>query len=160
MGITSFPIATPTPVQTTPVQGTPISQLVGAAQGMQAFQQAQQLNPLALQKAQMEIQQAQQLNPLAVQKAQQEAQQAQIGTKQKQLELDQSHFNLAGNVLSGLETRASMLAQKGDKSTALKELKAAEQWLNASGVPYQENGAFRMAEKQLNNTVLTNFRVF
>ena len=66
MGIQSFSIATPTPVQTTPVQGTSIAQMVNAANGIQQYQQAQQLNPLQLKQAQMAIEQAQQINPLAV----------------------------------------------------------------------------------------------
>ena len=55
-----------------------LGDMLNMACAVQQYQQAQQMNPLALQKAQMEIQQAQQMNPLAVQKAQQEAQQAQI----------------------------------------------------------------------------------
>ena len=69
MGIQSFPIATPTPVQTTPVQGNSIAQMVNAANGIQYYQQNQQLNPLQLKQAQMAIEQAQQLNPLAVKEA-------------------------------------------------------------------------------------------
>jgi hypothetical protein len=47
-------------------QGTSLKDLIGTASGIQSYQQAQQLNPLALQKAQMEIEQLKQINPLAV----------------------------------------------------------------------------------------------
>jgi len=150
---------------------TPMSlaDMVNLARGAQAYQQAEQANPLALQRAQMEIEQLQKTNPIAAQKAAlelstlqqtqpatittatEQAKQAQIGTQKQQLELDQSHFSLAGNILSGLETRAQSLAKKGDTATALKELKAAESWMNASGIPSKEGGATRQAEEQLKN---------
>jgi len=82
MGIQSFSIATPTPVQTTPVQGTSIAQMVNAANGIQQYQQAQQLNPLQLKQAQMAIEQAQQINPLAVKEAEAKLETAQTGAQQ------------------------------------------------------------------------------
>ena len=82
MGIQSFQIATPTPVQTTPVQGTSIAQMVNAANGIQQYQQSQQLNPLQIKQAQMAIEQAQQINPLAVEKAQAELETAKTGSQQ------------------------------------------------------------------------------
>jgi len=82
MGIQSFPIATPTPIQTTPVQGNSIAQMVNAANGIQQYQQAQQLNPLQLKQAQMAIEQAQQLNPLAVKEAEAKLETAQTGAQQ------------------------------------------------------------------------------
>ena len=150
---------------------TPMSlaDMVNLARGAQAYQQAEQANPLVLQRAQMEIEQLQKTNPIAAQKAAlelstlqqtqpatittatEQAKQAQIGTQKQQLDLDQSHFSLAGNILSGLETRAQSLAKKGDTATALKELKAAESWMNASGIPSKEGGATRQAEEQLKN---------
>jgi hypothetical protein len=144
-----------------------LGDMLNLARGAQAYQQAEQLNPLAAQKAQMEIEQLQKTNPIAAQRAAlelstlqqtqpstitraaEEAKQSQIGTQSKQLELDQSHFNLTGNILAGLETRARVLAKTGDTATAIKELKAAESWLNASGIPSKENGPTRQAEEQI-----------
>jgi hypothetical protein len=156
---------------------TPISlgDMLNLARGAQAYQQAEQANPLALQKAQMEIEQLKKTNPIAAQKAAlelstlqqtqpstittatEQAKQAQIGTQKQQLDLDQSHFSLAGNILSGLETRAQSLAKKGDTATALKELKAAESWMNASGIPSKEGGATRQAEEQLKKGDFTGY---
>ena len=82
MGIQSFSVATPTPVQTTPVQGTSIAQMVNAANGIQQYQQSQQLNPLQIKQAQLAIEQAQQINPLAVEKAQAELETAKTGSQQ------------------------------------------------------------------------------
>jgi len=150
-------MAEPVALGVKPPQVMTLGDMVNIARGAQAYQQEQQMNPLALQKAQMEIQQAQKINPLAVIKATEEAKQQQIGTTQKQLELDTSHFNLAGNILSGLETRAQALAKKGDSATALKELKAARAWMDASGIPYKADGAVGQAEKQLANKDFTGY---
>jgi len=55
-------------------QTTSLGDMVGLAGGIQNFQQAQQMNPLVLQKAQQEVEQARQMNPLALEKAQVENQ--------------------------------------------------------------------------------------
>ena len=47
--------------------GTSLADMINTARGAQAYQQQQQLNPLQLQKAQMEIEQAKKMNPLEVQ---------------------------------------------------------------------------------------------
>jgi hypothetical protein len=51
-------------------QTTSLGDMVNMASGIQNYQQAQQMNPLALQKAQQEVEQARQMNPLALEKAQ------------------------------------------------------------------------------------------
>lgn len=51
-------------------QMTSLGDMVNMASGIQNFQQTQQMNPLALQRAQQEVEQARQLNPLALEKAQ------------------------------------------------------------------------------------------
>ena len=56
---------------------TTLSDMLGNLSSMQQYQQALQLNPLQLQKAQLELEQAKQMNPLALQKAQMEIEQAQ-----------------------------------------------------------------------------------
>jgi hypothetical protein len=126
-----------------------LGDMVQLARGMQAYRQAEQLNPLAAQKAQMEVEQLQKLNPLAARKAAAEATTAEIGAQKEQLALDQSHYNLAGNILAGLESRAQALAKKGDRETALKELNLAEQWMNTSGVPSKPDGPIATAKKAL-----------
>jgi len=144
-------MAEPVALGIKPPQPMSLGDMLNIARGAQAYQQAEQANPLVLQKAQMEIEQSKKMNPLSVSKATEEVSQAQIGTKQKQLELDQSHFNLAGNILGGLETRAQSLAKKGDTKTALNELVAAKSWMDASGIPYDKNGAVKQAEEQIKN---------
>jgi hypothetical protein len=75
-------------------QGTSLGDMLNTARGAQAFQQAEQLNPLALQKAQMEIQQAQKMNPLAVQKATAETSTAETGAKKSQLNFTQDQAKI------------------------------------------------------------------
>ena len=63
---------------------TSLNDILGPLSSMQQYQQAKQLNPIQLQKAQLELEQAQKLNPVAYEKAklelerQQETQQPEI----------------------------------------------------------------------------------
>jgi hypothetical protein len=56
----------PTLPAVTPPQQTSLGDMMNIARGAQAYQQAQQINPLDLQAKQMAVQQAQQVNPLAL----------------------------------------------------------------------------------------------
>jgi len=57
-------------------QGSSLADMLGMASGIQNYQQAQQMNPLALQRAQQEVEQARQMNPLTLQRAMMEIEQA------------------------------------------------------------------------------------
>ena len=59
---------------------TTLSDMLGNLSSMQQYQQALQLNPLQLEKAQLELEQAKKLNPLAVQEAELKLQQTQAAT--------------------------------------------------------------------------------
>ena len=111
MGIQSFPIATPTPVQTTPVKGTSLAEMMSMAQNAQALQQAQQLNPLALQKAQADLEYSQvqskkaqaTLDPEIEQKKAESAK-ALVGLNSEQLKNAREHFaNSSRNLLELLQ---------------------------------------------------------
>ena len=86
------------------IQGTNLGDMINLARGVQAYQQAEQINPLAIQKAQMEIEQAKKVNPLEVRQKAAQALTAEIGTKKGQFELDsvqtQKLYDLAGGVLN------------------------------------------------------------
>lgn len=56
----------PTLPAVTPPPQTSLGDMLNIARGAQAYQQAQQVNPLELQAKQMAVQQAQQINPLAL----------------------------------------------------------------------------------------------
>jgi len=96
---------TPVALGVKPPQGMTLGEMLSIAQGAQQLQQAQQINPLQLQKAQMEVEQLQQMNPLAVQRATTEAQQAKFN-------LDKSHLDVMGGALTGLESRARLHEKK------------------------------------------------
>jgi len=78
-------------------QGTNLSDLVNMARGVQSYQQAAELNPLAVQKAKMEIEQANKINPLAVRKATAETGTSELGLSTAQTE---KLYGLAGGVLN------------------------------------------------------------
>jgi hypothetical protein len=143
--LTTTPVAT----QIQPPKGMTLADMVNLAGGVQAYQQAQQINPLQLQKAQMEIEQLQKTNPLVARKAAAEAATAEIGTQREQFALDKSHLDVTGGALTGLESRAKVHKQRNDKNQALKELDATEKMLNAYGLPSKENGPFAQAKEQI-----------
>jgi len=51
-------------------QGSSLGDMLNMASGIQNYQQAQQMNPLVLQRAQQEVEQARQMNPLELEKKQ------------------------------------------------------------------------------------------
>jgi hypothetical protein len=77
-------------------QTTSLGDMLGMASGIQNYQQAQQMNPLALQKAMMEIEQAKQMNPLAVRKSAAETQVAEETVKPR-ISLAESQSAEAGS---------------------------------------------------------------
>lgn len=78
-------------------QGMSLGDMVQLARGVQAYQQSEQANPLALEKARMEVEQLKQTNPLAVRKAAAETGTAELGLSQKQTD---ALYGLAGGVLN------------------------------------------------------------
>jgi hypothetical protein len=115
------------------VQGTNIADMVNLARGVQAYQQAEQANPLAIQRAQMEIEQAKKMNPLAVSKSTEEVKQAEIGTKKGQFELNsiqtQRLYDLAGGVLNDPRIKS------GNKADAINVLTEARKRAHTYGIP-------------------------
>ena len=85
-------MAEPVASQSRPPQQMSLGDMLNMAGAVQQYQQAQQMNPLALQKAQMEIQQAQKLNPLAVRKAAAETEQSELGLSAAQAKLSHEMF--------------------------------------------------------------------
>lgn len=100
-----------------------LGDMLNMASGVQQYQQAQQINPLALKKAQMEVEQAQQLNPLAVQKAQEEVSQAKIGTQEKQFGFNEKQAKGLFNVIGGIMQDKRLEGKKEDVISALLEAK-------------------------------------
>jgi len=107
-------------------QGTNIADMVNLARGVQSYQQAQELNPLAVQKAKMEVEQLQKLNPLQVRS--QEA-----TTKKSEFDLAKSYAEKERGVLGGLANDPDFI--NGNQKGILEKLKTAKGFLKAIGVP-------------------------
>lgn len=109
-------------------QGTSLGDLVNTARGVQAYQQSEQLNPLALQKAQMEIEQAKQLNPLAVKKATAETGTAELG-------LNKEHAKLSHEMFGGLRNDPDILNADKNPQAAIRKIMKFESLIENAGVP-------------------------
>jgi len=124
-------------------QGTSLGDLINTARGAQAFQQAEQLNPLALQKAQMEIAQAKQMNPLAVRQQTAQTGTAELGLNEKQTS---TLYGLAGGVLNDPRLKSK------DANDVMGALYEAKQRATTYGLPAETvdgvfNPLFQVAQK-------------
>ena len=101
-------------------QVTSLGDMLNMASGIQNYQQAQQMNPLALQKAMMEIEQAKQMNPLAVRKSAAETQVAEETVKPR-ISLAESQSAKAGSEAQAaqLETTRAFLNNARRETTHL-----------------------------------------
>jgi hypothetical protein len=105
---------------------TSLGDMVNLARGVQAYQQQGQLNPLQLEKAQMEIEQAKKINPLTVRQQTAAAGTAELGLNEKQTS---ALFGLAGGVLNDPRI------QKGSKEDVMSALKEAQNRSSTFGIP-------------------------
>ncbi len=106
-------MADPVALGIRPPQAMSLGDMLNLARGAQAYQQAEQLNPLAAQKAQIEIEQAQRMNPLAATKAQMEIEQAQkmnpLAVREQESKTRESELKLGGvKRQAALEAGASL----------------------------------------------------
>lgn len=133
-----------------------VADMINLARNVQAYQQAQEVNPLAVQKARMEIQQAQQLNPLAVKKAQEEVQQAQVKTQADTQAMRQNQFRILAGAQTAMMNNPLVIKAENDPEslTNLDRLKLANMLAqnvlhtaHANGVP--EKDALAQVEPML-----------
>lgn len=124
-------------------QGTNIADMVNLARGIQSYQQAQEINPLAVQKAQMEVEQLKKTNPLALRQ-----QQAQTGTAELGLSSAQTEklYGLAGGVLNDPRLKSK------EPSEVMGALYEAKQRASTYGLPAETvdgvfNPLFQVAQK-------------
>lgn len=114
-----------------PPQTMTLAEMLNFANAAQQYKQAQQMNPLQLQKAEMEISQAQKMNPLTVKKAGIEADKA-------QLELQANYAEKARGVFGGLANDPDFIA--GNSKAMAKKLEQSQKFLNSIGVPDHPDG--------------------
>lgn len=107
-------------------QGTSLGDLINTARGAQSYQQAQQLNPLQLQKAQMEVEQAKLMNPLTVRQQTAQTGAAELGLSEKQTE---KLYGLAGGVLNDPRLKSK------DPKDVMGALYEAQQRASTYGLP-------------------------
>jgi hypothetical protein len=112
------------------IQGTNIADMLGLARGVQAYQQAEEANPLAIQRAKMEIEQAQKINPLAVRQKTAEA-------GKSELELGAAQYQKFADIAGARATDEEMLAavKSGDVKKAKKLIAQDIDDLVKAGLP-------------------------
>lgn len=119
-----------------------LGEMLNMASGVQTYQQAQQMNPLALQRVQQEVEQARQINPLALRQKQAETtlaeetlqpkiQQQQTITEKGQFELESKKADKSREILSALAQSPAFRA--GDRQKMIHELADTQQELIRAG---------------------------
>ena len=129
---------TPVALGVKPPQGMSLSEMLNMANVAQQYQQAQQLNPLALQKAQMEVQQLEKMNPLTVRKATAEASTAETGSEKSKFDLERNYAEKARGVFGGYANDPDFIS--GNGPAMVKKLEAGQAFLKSINVPSHPNG--------------------
>jgi hypothetical protein len=129
---------TPVALGVKPPQGMSLSDMLNIANATQQYQQAQQMNPLALQKAQMEISQAQKINPITVRKSTAEAGTAETGEQKSKFDLNKNYAEKARGVFGGFANDPDFVA--GNSDAMIKKLEASQSFLTSIGVPTHPDG--------------------
>lgn len=105
------------PMQTqSPMTG--LSDMLNLARGMQSYQQAAELNPLQVQKAQLDIQQAKAMNPLLLKKAETEAEQGRFTLDSNQ---NAMLYQLLGAYANDPDINSGDRAKVGEKLLEIKK---------------------------------------
>jgi len=112
------------------IQGTNLGDMINMARGVQAYQQAEEANPLAIQRAKMEIEQAQKINPLAVREKTAQAGKA-------ELELGAAQYQKFADIAGARATDEEMLSavKSGDVKKAKKLIAQDIDDLVKAGLP-------------------------
>jgi hypothetical protein len=152
----------PVATQIRPVQGASLADMVNIARGAQAYQQAQQINPIELQTAQQQLSRLQQLTPEEVARAQAEAnvatqtqqprirsaeagaQTAETGTQSAQLEFANKQVNaVAGRLTSLINNPLIIASEQNPQAVNPTQLmgivkKYGEEQATALGIPKEK----------------------
>ena len=117
-----------------------LGDMLNIARGAQAYQQAEQANPLTLQKAQMEIEQLQKTNPLAVRQQSALATTAETGATKSQAELQAYYKDQSRKTYGGLLTDKDFDPLNPNPEGMKAKLQEAGDYLtNVLGVPAHES---------------------
>ena len=142
-----------------PVQGASLGDMINVARGAQAYQQAQQINPVELQTAQQQLSRLQQLTPEEVTRAraeanvatgterpritssEQAAKTAEVGTQSAQLDFATKQVNaVAGRLTSLINNPLIITAEQNPQAVNPTQLmgivkKYGEEQAAAMGIP-------------------------
>jgi len=99
-----------------PPPQTSLADMMGVARGAQAYQQAQQINPLELQAKELALKQAQQINPLAVRKAVAETGTAETGQSSAAMDFANKQTVAVANRLTPLINNPLIIAAERNPS--------------------------------------------
>jgi hypothetical protein len=135
------------PMQTqSPMTG--LSDMLNLAKGIQSYQQAAELNPLAVKKAQMEVSQLEATNPLALQKARAEAEQARFSLDSSQ---NAMLYQLFGAYANDPDINSGNRAKVGEKLLEIKN-EAASLFADVPDAERKVNSVF---DRLINKSVST-----
>lgn len=130
-----------------------LNDLLGPLINLQSYQQAKQLNPLQIQKAEMELQKAQQLNPLEIRKAEAETkvseqtanpriESSKALSEQQRTQAEKAKFDftadqsaVARQILGGIRNLPQIRNAGDDPKAAMKTLDVAKDLMIQSGLP-------------------------
>ena len=139
-----------------PAEGMKLSDIMSLASNAQSLQQAQQLNPLQLEKAQIELNQIRETSPLAIRQKQVETELAektltpkiesqaaltkkqQFEAKRAGVDLNQHYANVARGVYGGHVTDPDFI--NGNKDAMIKKLDEDKEFLKRQGIPEHNSG--------------------
>ena len=122
-----------------PPQSTSLGDLVNIARGVQGYQQAQQVNPIA------------------VQQAQQQLQNTQTAGQSAKLQLANQQNQIAGGAITGLENSPSYKAN--DPKGIKKELEATEKWLKTVNPDLlKEGGVVDQAHQLIDSSDIDGYK--
>jgi hypothetical protein len=127
-----------------PAPQTSLSDMLSMARSAQEYQQAQQINPLALQLKQLEAQRAQETTPSEISRVQSLGRQQLTSEEGANLELQQKYAGAAKAGASGLMVSPYFQPEEGkkyDPEKMLHEVDTVERVLTAQGVKKHPHGA-------------------
>jgi len=118
-----------------PTQSTNLADMLNMAKGVQAYQQAQQSNPLTLRQQQLATQQAEAVTPLAIEQEQEKTKQSKITTESNQYTLNEKQSTKAKDELGALLQDKRIINAKKNPYEAVKAINEGVERLVLSGVP-------------------------
>lgn len=117
-------------------QGTSLADMINTVRGIQAYQQAEQVNPLLAQKAALELNQLRQTSPLTVRKAEAETKTAETSAEKSKFEFEANKADKSRDILGALST--SKAFREGNRQEMLKEIADTQKELERAGFKSHE----------------------